>query len=203
MLSLMSHPADKPLMLPPELLLQAYAQGLFPMSMDDGELGWFSPDPRGVIPIIGFHVPHGLRKVLNKCPFEIRINTAFEEVMLGCADRDSTWISETIFRSYCRLYELGHAHSVEAWQNGELVGGLYGVSLGGAFFGESMFSRATNASKVALWALVQRLKLRGFTLLDTQWTTDHLKQFGAQDVPRAQYLQQLRNALAVECQFAG
>ena len=171
------------------------------MAMPEGELGWFSPDPRGVIPIREFHVPHGLRKLLRKELFEIRVNTAFTTVMRGCADRESTWIDETILRSYVRLHELGHAHSVEAWQGNRLVGGLYGLALGGAFFGESMFSRESGASQVALHALVRRLDERGFTLLDTQWTTDHLSRFGAHEIPRNEYLRRLKRALQLPCQF--
>ena len=188
-------------LLPPDLLLQAYSQGMFPMSMENGELGWFSPDPRGIIPIEGFHVPHGMKKLLRDCPFQIRIDTAFVSVMRGCADRESTWISETILRSYTKLYELGYAHSVETWLGNKLVGGLYGIALGGAFFGESMFSRVPGASKVALHALVTRLAAAGYTLLDTQWTTEHLTMFGAKDIPRREYLRRLNAALRLECSF--
>ncbi len=172
------------------------------MGMENGEIGWFSPDPRGIIPLDDFHIPHGLVRRLKKNPFEIRINTAFREVMRACAERDQTWITEEIIDSYERLFRLGHAHTVEAWQDGELAGGLYGVSLGGAFFGESMFHRRTDASKVALVALVGRMKARGFTLLDTQWTTPHLETFGGLEISRRSYLQRLRNALRKECHFA-
>jgi leucyl/phenylalanyl-tRNA---protein transferase len=188
-------------LLPPDLLLQAYSQGMFPMSMECGELGWFSPDPRGIIPIEGFRVPHGMKPLLRDRPFQIRVNTAFVSVMRGCAERESTWISDTILRSYTRLHELGYAHSVEAWQGHQLAGGLYGVSLGGAFFGESMFSRVPGASKFALHALVQRLRAGGFALLDTQWITKHLRMFGAVEIPRAEYLRLLRAALRLECDF--
>jgi len=188
--------------LPPDLLLQAYAQGMFPMAMESGELGWFSPDPRGVIPIRDFHVPHGMKKLLRDSPFEIRINTAFATVMRGCAKRETTWISDTILRSYVRLHELGFAHSVEAWQGRRLAGGLYGVAIGGAFFGESMFSKDPGASKVALHALVQRLDVRGFTLLDTQWVTGHLRMFGAYEITRSEYMHRLRLALKLDCRFA-
>jgi leucyl/phenylalanyl-tRNA--protein transferase len=187
--------------LPPDLLLQAYSQGMFPMAMESGELGWFSPDPRGIIPIQGFHVPHGMKKLLREEPFEIRINTAFATVMRGCAQRDTTWISDTIFRSYVRLHELGYAHSVETWQGRRLVGGLYGVALGAAFFGESMFSREPGASKFALCSLVKRLEERGYTLLDTQWVTEHLRMFGACEIARAEYMHRLRQALKRECRF--
>lgn len=181
----------------PEFLLKAYQLGVFPMAMDDGEIAWFSPDPRGIIPLETFHIPHGLKRVLRKNPFEIRINQAFLETMSGCAARPSTWIDEAIVKSYHRLFELGFAHSVETWQDGELVGGLYGVALGGAFFGESMFSRTADASKVALVHLVERMRSRGFTLLDTQWSTPHLKQFGCTDIPRSRYMRLLEQALAV------
>jgi leucyl/phenylalanyl-tRNA---protein transferase len=188
-------------LLPPDLLLQAYSQGMFPMAMESGELGWFSPDPRGVIPIKDFHVPHGMKRLLRDAPFQIRINTAFVSVMRGCAERESTWISDTILRSYTRLHELGWAHSVEAWQGNHLAGGLYGVSIGGAFFGESMFSRVPGASKFALHALVQRLAAARFTLLDTQWVTEHLRMFGAYEIPRREYLHRLQAALQLDCSF--
>ena len=198
----MSEPHATAHALPPDLLLQAYAQGMFPMAMESGELGWFSPDPRGIIPITGFHVPHGMKKLLRDVPFEIRINTAFTTVMRGCAQRDTTWINDAIVRSYVRLHELGYAHSVEAWQGRRLAGGLYGVAIGGAFFGESMFSRVPGASKFALCALVQRLDARGFKLLDTQWVTEHLRMFGACEISRSEYLHRLRGALKLDCSFA-
>ena len=175
---------------------------MFPMAMDNrGEIGWFSPDPRGVIPLDEFHIPHGLRRTLKKTPFEIRIDTAFSDVMKGCADRRTTWISREIVTSYEKLFELGYAHSVEAWRGDNLVGGLYGISIGGAFFGESMFSRETDASKVALVGLINRLCERNFQLLDTQWTTDHLAQFGCREIPRYEYLRQLNRALLVTTRF--
>lgn len=198
----MSDRHENAAVLPPDLLLQAYAQGMFPMAMESGELGWFSPDPRGVIPIREFHVPHGMKQLLRDAPFEIRINTAFTTVMRGCANRDTTWISNTILRSYVRLHELGFAHSVEAWQGRRLAGGLYGVSIGGAFFGESMFSREPGASKFALYSLVRRLDERGFTLLDTQWVTSHLRMFGAHEISRTDYMSRLRQALKLDCRFA-
>ncbi len=201
-MSLPDPPDPAPPLIAPALLLEAYATGLFPMAMENGAMGWFSPDPRGIIPIREFHIPHGLRKLLRRNPFEIRINTAFAETLRGCADRDSTWISESIHHSYLALHRLGSAHSVEVWQDHALVGGLYGVSLGGAFFGESMFSRVPNASKVALAALVARLQERGFVLLDTQWVTEHLTQFGAHEIPRSTYLKALRQALPLPCSFA-
>ncbi len=196
----MSERASTPI--PSEVLLGAYSSGLFPMGLPSGELGWFCPDPRGVIPLDGFHIPHGLRRRLARNPFEIRINTAFAEVMLACAEREETWIDQRIFDSYTNLHTLGFAHSVEAWADGELAGGLYGVALGGAFFGEAMFHRRTDASKVALVALVERLRERGFRLLDIQWTTPHLITFGAVEIAKASYMRALARALKLECNFA-
>ena len=181
-----------------DILLRAYSIGLFPMadSADDPEIFWVEPDLRGIIPLDTFHVSKSLRKAIRKAPFDIRFDTAFAAVMDGCAEavdnRPSTWINSTIRALYTELHGLGHAHSVEAWEDGELVGGLYGVSLGAAFFGESMFSRRTDASKICLVHLVERLRAHGFRLLDTQFTTDHLKTFGAIDVPKAEYLVMLQ-----------
>ncbi|MCZ7936196.1 leucyl/phenylalanyl-tRNA--protein transferase [Agrobacterium salinitolerans] len=180
-----------------DILLRAYSVGLFPMadSADDPELFWVEPEIRGIIPLNSFHVSKSLAKAMRRKPFEIRFNTAFEAVMAGCAaeapDRPSTWINAVIRRLYSELHQIGHAHSVEAWEGEELVGGLYGVSLGAAFFGESMFSRRTNASKICLVHLVERLRQQGFTLLDTQFTTEHLKTFGAIDVPKQDYTKML------------
>ncbi len=186
----------------PALLLAAYRSGLFPMSLDHrGEIGWFSPDPRGVLPLDEFHIPKSLARTLKKEPFEIRVDTAFGEVIRGCSLRDTTWISDRIRKSYEKLHELGYAHSVESWQDGRLVGGLYGVALGGVFCGESMFSRETDASKVALVALVERLRERRFQLLDTQWTTPHLAKFGCREIPREDYLALLERALTVDTSF--
>ena len=188
-------------MIPAEVLLQGYRLGVFPMAMEDGTIEWFSPNPRGVIPLDTFHVPHALVRVIRKQVFEVRINTCFTEVMQRCADRLDTWINHDIIRSYTRLHELGHAHSVETWVEGKLAGGLYGVSLGGAFFGESMFHEVTDASKVALYALVERLRARRFVLLDTQWLTPHLQRFGAIEIPRRQYMHLLGAAVALTRQF--
>jgi len=172
------------------------------MAMDDGEIGWFSPDPRGVIPLDeGFHVPRTLKRRMRKVDFEVRINVDFEKVMEGCADRKETWIDATVMRTYTALHRLGYAHSVEVWLDGRLVGGLYGVSLGSAFFGESMFSRVSGASQVALVALVERMRERNFRLLDTQWTTEHLKRFGAVDIPKREYMGRLGVALAEDNRF--
>jgi leucyl/phenylalanyl-tRNA---protein transferase len=185
----------------PELLLQGYRLGVFPMAMEDESIAWFSPDPRAIIPLNDFHVPHGLRRVFRQKVFEIKIDRRFSEVMRACADREDTWINSEIIESYHHLHELGHAHSVEAWNKGKLAGGLYGVAIGGAFFGESMFHRVTDASKVALVALVDHLRAKEFALLDTQWLTPHLEQFGAIEVPRSQYLKLLRRAVDLPCKF--
>ena len=173
------------------------------MGLDRGEIGWFSPDPRGILPLDAFHVPARLKRIMRRGEFAIGIDTAFDAVMRACAAHrdDGTWINEEILASYSTLHRLGLAHSVEAWLDGTLAGGLYGVHLGGAFFGESMFHRAPNASKVTLVALVDRLVRRGFVLLDTQWVTPHLAQFGAVEVPRRQYLRLLSAALAKSCEF--
>jgi len=182
--------------LSPESLLTAYAQGIFPMA-EEGEILWFSPTMRGVIPLDErFHVPKSLKKTLKKKPFEIRMNTSFEAVMRGCAERENTWIDDEIIASYVKLYDMGFAHSVECWDEGGLQGGLYGVALGAAFFGESMFSRKTDASKVALVFLVEWLRENDYQLLDTQWMTDHLKKFGGEEVPKVIYLNLLQDALA-------
>lgn len=173
------------------------------MAMEDGSIEWFSPDPRGIIPLDGFHAPHGIAKLMRKGAFEIRINASFTEVMRRCAEREETWINAEIISSYTRLHQLGRAHSVETWQDGMLVGGLYGVALGGAFFGESMFHEVTDASKVALVALVDRMRAQRFTLLDTQWLTPHLARFGATEVSRRQYMHLLGRAVALTRSFSG
>jgi leucyl/phenylalanyl-tRNA--protein transferase len=186
----------------PDFLLMAYASGYFPMAESaNGEIGWYSPDPRAIIDLGAFHVSRSLRLTLKKEPFEILLNRDLEAVMRQCAQRNETWISEEIIKSYLRLRELGFAHSVECWKGKELVGGLYGVALGGAFFGESMFSRKRDASKVALVHLVHRLNERGYTLLDTQFITPHLRGFGAVEVSRNDYLERLKNAIQKECRF--
>nr|WP_290129044.1 leucyl/phenylalanyl-tRNA--protein transferase [Hoeflea alexandrii] len=182
-------------------MLRAYASGLFPMadSADDPDLFWVEPELRGVLPLDAFHIPRRLARTVRQAPFEIRFNTAFDQVVAACAEsvenRPSTWINSTITELYGKLHRLNHAHSVEAWLDGELVGGLYGVSLRRAFFGESMFSRATDASKICLVHLVEKLRKRGFVLLDTQFTTEHLKRFGAIDIPRDDYSGMLAEAL--------
>lgn len=188
----------------PDVLLRAYSIGLFPMaeSADDPEIFWVEPELRGILPLDAFHVSRSLQKAIKHSTLTIRVDTAFESVMAGCAaeapDRPSTWINATIRTLYTELHRMGHAHSVEAFEGDELVGGLYGVSLGSAFFGESMFSRRTNASKICLVHLVERLKANGFRLLDTQFTTEHLKTFGAIDVPKEDYLKLLAGAMEGE-----
>jgi leucyl/phenylalanyl-tRNA--protein transferase len=188
-------------MIDPDLLLQAYRLGVFPMAMENGEIRWFSPDPRTILPLDGFHVPHGLRRERRRQAFEIRINTHFDAVIRACANRADTWINQEIIESYNHLHSLGWAHSVEAWAGDELAGGLYGVAIGGAFFGESMFHRVTGASKIALWALVERLRARRFALLDTQWLTTHLEQFGAREISRRLYLHLLNGAVDLARSF--
>lgn len=188
-------------MIDPEILLQGYRLGVFPMAMADGAIEWFSPDPRAILPLKEFHVPHTLERVFKKGTFEIRLNVSFVEVMRECARRPETWINHEIIASYTRLHRLGHAHSVEAWKDGRLAGGLYGVSIGGAFFGESMFHHVRDASKVALLGLVEHLRKRKFVLLDTQWVTPHLEQFGALEIPRAKYLHLLTTAVNLPRRF--
>ena len=196
------------LLLDPETLLSAYAQGVFPMADRDGSIRLYTADPRGILPLDAFHVPQTLRQLVRRPPerggFEVRINSDFEATMQGCkAGRtDGSWINSELVKAYCRLHDLGYAHSVEAWRDGKLAGGLYGVSLGAAFFGESMFHRERDASKVALVHLVNRLRERQFELLDTQATTPHLKRFGCIDIPAREYLVRLRKALATQREFA-
>jgi leucyl/phenylalanyl-tRNA--protein transferase len=181
--------------IPPHVLLGAYTEGVFPMA-DEGEILWFSPVMRGVIPLDErFHVPHGLKRILKREPFELRMDTAFREVMEGCSERPETWIDPAIVESYCELHRLGFAHSMECWDEDGLQGGLYGVALGKGFFGESMFSRKTDASKIALVGLVEWLRAHEYILLDTQWMTDHLRQFGGVEIPRKEYLRRLEAAL--------
>ena len=192
----------------PEVLLKAYACGIFPMaeSADDPGLHWHEPDERGVIPLEGFHVPARLARTVRSGRFIIRVNHDFDAVLEGCAEpapgRTRTWINGRIRTLYRKLYDIGHCHSVEAYEDGVLVGGLYGVSLGRAFFGESMFHHARDASKVALVHLVARLNAGGFQLLDTQFVTDHLRIFGAIEVPKRQYHKLLEAALVDEADFA-
>jgi len=171
------------------------------MAMEDDSIAWFSPDPRAIMPLEDFHVPHALRRVARKKAFEVKIDNRFGEVIRACAKRKDTWINPEIIESYERLYDFGYAHSVEAWKNNKLAGGLYGVAVGGAFFGESMFHRVTDASKIALLGLVEHLRARKFALLDTQWITPHLQQFGAIEIPRERYLKMLRRAVELPRKF--
>lgn len=190
-----------------DILLKAYAVGMFPMaeSADDPNLFWVEPEWRGILPLDTFHLPHRLARVIRRDAFEVRIDTDFDAVINGCAapavGREKTWINGTIHQLYGELFSRGHCHTVEAWRDGELVGGLYGVSIGAAFFGESMFSTATDASKVALAHLVARLRAGGYRLLDTQFVTDHLARFGAVEIPRQVYSRRLAEAITLPGDF--
>jgi leucyl/phenylalanyl-tRNA--protein transferase len=183
-------------------LLWGYHNGWFPMAESDGEIYWFNPPKRGVIELDKLKISRSLQQTVKKNIFDIRINTAFKKVMQSCAARAETWISDEIIRAYYELHAFGYAHSVESWRDKELVGGLYGVAIGGAFFGESMFSAMTDASKVALVALVERMKARKFVLLDTQFITPHLQRLGAIEIPGEEYLRRLYAALKLERSFA-
>ena len=186
----------------PQFLCTAYCNGYFPMAdPKTGEINWYAPDPRTIFDLNEFHIPRSLKLTLRKGEFEVRINTRFEEVMRACAEREETWISETIIQSYMQLYQLGLAHSVEIWRDDKLVGGLYGVAIRGAFFGESMFSRTRDASKIALVYLVKRMMERGFSLLDTQYLTPHLERFGAREIPHSEYMKRLEKSLTINCSF--
>jgi leucyl/phenylalanyl-tRNA---protein transferase len=189
--------------LAPDTLLAAYSQGAFPMTDRDGTTRWYTADPRGILPLERFHIPRTLRQVVNQSRFEIRVDHDFPTVMRACMScrTEGSWISERLIDVYTELHRQGHAHSVEAWRDGELAGGLYGVNLGAAFFGESMFYSQRDASKVALVHLVKRLRDRGYELLDTQATTPHLGRFGCIDVRAEQYMKLLKRALSKECSF--
>jgi leucyl/phenylalanyl-tRNA--protein transferase len=189
--------------LEPRLLISAYCNGIFPMGMENGRLSWFSPDPRGILPVREYTVPRSVRAELRRSSFEIRVNTAFAEVVKGCGQRRETWISPEIIHSYELLHKLGYAHSVESWEDGKLVGGLYGVAIGGAFFGESMFSLKSGGSKAALVWLMDRLKEKRFILHDTQWTTAHLAMFGGREIAREEYLALLEEAVKMSARFLG
>lgn len=192
--------------LTPQLLLNAYSQGIFPMGNDRGEIWWYDPNPRTILPLDTFHVPRSLNQRIRRGGFEVRINTAFAAVITACATstptRTGVWITQEIIEAYCLLHDFGYAHSVETWIDGQLVGGLYGVALGGLFAGESMFSRVSDASKIALVFLVERLRARGFVLHDTQFLTPHLQRFGAVEIPRAEYRRRLQEAMQVWAEFA-
>jgi len=187
------------------MLLSAYCQGVFPMAHEDGRIYWYDPDPRAIIPLDRFHVSRSLERTIRQHSFEIRLNTAFMAVIKACAapaqGREETWINDDIIQAYTRLHRLGFAHSVEAWQGSELVGGLYGVAIGGFFAGESMFSTVTDSSKVALVYLVEHLRRRRFRLLDTQFMTEHLRRFGAEEISAAEYRQRLGQALLTSATF--
>ena len=191
-----------PEIISPDLLLNAYRCGIFPMAENkDGEIRWYETKRRAIFPLEGLKVTRSLRQTLNKKIYSVRLNTAFESVIRRCADREETWISESIIRSYCELYKMGFAYSVESWRHEELVGGLYGVALGGAFFGESMFSTMRDASKVALVGLVGQLLERRYALLDAQFMTPHLESLGAVEISQTEYLLQLRVALRLSRSF--
>ncbi|AJE47748.1 leucyl/phenylalanyl-tRNA--protein transferase [Celeribacter indicus] len=189
--------------LTPELILQAYANGVFPMaeSREDPALFWVDPRMRGIIPLDGFHISRSLARVIRSGRFSVTFDRDFAGVMTGCADREETWINATILALYTRLFEMGFGHSCEVWRDGRLVGGIYGLALGTAFFGESMFSRETDASKVALAYTVARLRRTGFTLFDTQFLTPHLASLGGIEIPRADYRALLRKAMERRADF--
>ena len=189
--------------LTPDLLLNAYASGVFPMAenRDDPDIFWVDPQFRGVIPLDDFRISRSLAKTLRRAPFQITLNTAFEQIVTGCADRPQTWINDTIFDLYRALHARGDAHAIEVWDGPDLVGGVYGITIGGAFFGESMFSRRRDASKVALAYLVDHLSRCGFVLFDTQFITDHLASLGAIEIPRKAYQAALSQALQVDANF--
>lgn len=203
----MTGAASEQMRIDPELLLQAYASGIFPMSDDanDPEIYWVRPELRGVLPIDGLHIPRSLDKTIRRNIFDIHFDTAFADVIAGCAGGDdyrpTTWINAPIRQACLELHHMGYAHSVEAWFDGELVGGLYGVALRGAFFGESMFSHMTDASKVCLVSLVHHLKKQGFVLLDTQFSTQHLERFGVIEISAERYEMLLKNALSIDARF--
>lgn len=193
--------------LDPALILEAYAQGIFPMSDDaeDPDVYWVRPEKRGIIPLDRFHIPRSLKKHIKKNPYKIRFDSDFKGVISGCSEaktgRETTWINKTIRCFYEELFNHGFCHTVEAWQDEHLVGGLYGIALGQAFFGESMFSRMKDASKICLVSLVEQLQKQGFILLDTQFTTPHLEQFGAIEIPRKEYEKLLSEALKKVASF--
>jgi leucyl/phenylalanyl-tRNA--protein transferase len=187
--------------LDPRMVINAYAQGIFPMADHDGTIHWYAPEPRAILEHEDLHISRSLRATLRKGIYEVRMDTAFEAVIRLCGAREETWINEAFIATYTYLHYAGLAHSVEAWKDGVLAGGLYGVSLRAAFMGESMFSRATDASKVCLVALVEHLKTRGYVLHDTQFLTPHLESLGVTEIPRDAYEQRLREALQLRCSW--
>lgn len=191
--------------LTPQILLKAYCQGVFPMAEEDGTIYWYDPDPRTIMPLDGFHASRSLQRTIRRGIFEVRFNTSFQEVMRACAEpapqRETTWINDEFIEVYTLLHRAGYAHSVETWRDGQLVGGVYGVQIQGLFAGESMFSRKTDASKVALAYLVERLQTRGFVVFDVQFTTDHLRRLGAVEMSRDAYKSLLINALNADATF--
>lgn len=187
----------------PEILLRGYAMGIFPMaeSRDDPSIHWVDPRRRGILPLEGFHISRSLRRRILRCGWQVRVNTDFAGVVQGCGDRPETWINAEIFALYMALHRAGFAHSLELWEGAELIGGVYGVTLGAVFFGESMFSRRPDASKVALAYAVHRLRAGGFTLFDTQFLTPHLATLGGEEIPRAEYHRRLKAALSLTAEF--
>lgn len=196
-------PAPNPHAVPSRVLLRAYASGIFPMAQDrdDPRIFWMEPEMRGILPLDGFHLSRSLARRIRQGGMQVTVDRDFAGVMLGCAARPSTWINDTILQMYQQLHREGHAHSLEVWQDGELAGGVYGLALGAAFFGESMFSRRPDASKVALAYLVARLRAGGFQLFDTQFTTPHLLSLGARDIPQAEYMRRLPRILEMAADF--
>jgi leucyl/phenylalanyl-tRNA--protein transferase len=182
-------------------ILELYREGLFPMADEHGEIQIYTADPRGVLPLNEFHLPKRLERLMRKNPFEVRFDTVFGEVIRGCAAREDCWISPQIVTLYEELHRQGHAHCVETWQDGALVGGLYGLAIGGAFFGESMFRTVSEASKVCMVALVERLRQRNYALLDCQYLNHNTRRFGGREIPQTEYLGQLQRALRLTCQF--
>lgn len=188
--------------LTPEILDRAYRQGLFPMPGMFGTIDWYQPDPRAILPLDGFHASRSLQRKLRGSAFTVTYDQDFTGVMRGCGEHKNSWVNAHFIDVYTRLHKLGKAHSVEVWQNNALAGGTYGVQLGGAFFAESMFHRVTDASKVALAKLVERLRERNFAMLEVQYVTPHLSQFGVIAIPHVEYMERLAIALAVKCEFA-
>lgn len=188
--------------LDPLLVIHAYTQGIFPMADEYGRIHWYAPDPRAILEHNHLHISHSLQTTLRRASYTIRTDTAFEQVMRCCADREETWINEVFIRTYTTLHHAGFAHSVEAWQDDQLVGGLYGIAIGGAFMGESMFSRAKDASKVCLVKLVEHLQQRGYVLHDTQFITPHLARLGVIEIAKHEYERRLRQALLLPCTWS-